>query len=89
MKWHSWLLKRLARKMTKLKDAFDEAEREILDNIEKIEKITNMKAENYDNQISDLQSQKAQMLDERDSVLDQLSKSRNEIITLRKNMFEK
>lgn len=89
MKWNSWLLRRLARKMTKLQDAFNEAEKEIIDNISKVENITNQKAKNYDCRINDLQNQKTKMLDERDVVLDQLSKSRNEIITLRKNMFER
>lgn len=81
-------LKYLAKKISKLKEVFDEVERDILRDMEFIEKRVKIKEKYLTDTITDLEIQKAKLLDERDEQLDILSKNRNDIIKLRKNMFE-
>lgn len=88
MKINKLRLKGLVKKISKLKAAFDEAEKDIIKDMEIIEKKSKIKEDALTKTINDLMLEKANLLDERDASLDTLSKDRNNIIKLRKNMFE-
>ena len=88
MKINKLRLKGLAKKISKLKAAFDEAEKDIIRDMEIIEKKSKIKEDALTKTINDLMLEKANLLDERDASLDALSKDRNDIIKLRKDMFE-
>lgn len=81
-------MSRLATKIVKLKETFDNMEIKITSEINEIEVKSNETLEYIDNSIARLQSKKAKLLDEKDKVINDLSINRNKIIKVRENMFK-